>query len=154
MNRRLLTTPTALPNRRQRIRHALSGFLPGVYRGWTIRQSHSNLSAGDSLYRHQASIHFARVYSAAWVLRLVCLGLLANESPGKKDGLLVAVIAIFTPWLFDVSRFMMETFFILRRWRFCWRFTLPEKGGMGLVKHRFVAGALMLITYSYTIGRL
>src|ERR1051325_1006154 len=59
------------------------------------------------------SIWFARVYSASWVFAAcLLLGWLAKRISGKETiGLLVAIIAIFTPWLFDVSRLVMETFF-------------------------------------------
>src|SRR5437588_2728809 len=59
------------------------------------------------------SILVARIYSASWVFAAcLLLGLLAKRITGKEIiGLLVAVIAIFTPWLFDVSRLVMETFF-------------------------------------------
>src|SRR6266550_9602690 len=59
------------------------------------------------------SILVARVFSATWVFAAcLLLGLLAKRISGKEIiGLLVAVIAIFTPWLFDVSRLVMETFF-------------------------------------------
>src|SRR5215471_21528306 len=59
------------------------------------------------------SIHLARVYSASWVFAAcLLLGWLAKRISGQETvGLLVAVIAIFTPWLFDVSRLVMETFF-------------------------------------------
>src|ERR1051326_2764139 len=59
------------------------------------------------------SILAARVCSASWVFAAcLLLGWLAGKISGKETiGLLVAVIAIFTPWLFDVSRLVMETFF-------------------------------------------
>src|SRR5204862_6590166 len=52
------------------------------------------------------TIHFARIYSALWVfLACLLLGWLAIRITGKEIvGVLIALIAIFTPWLFDVSR--------------------------------------------------
>ncbi len=104
------------------------------------------------------SVHFARVYSASWVfLACLLLGLLAKRITGNVTiGLLVAVIAIFTPWLFDVSRLVMETFFYpmavvlfllalyaaQRRESWSW-FHITS-----------IAATLMLLTYTYTIGRL
>src|SRR5256885_10336634 len=59
------------------------------------------------------SILVARIYSASSVFAAcLLLGWLAKRITGKEIiGLLVAVMAIFTPWLFDVSRLVMETFF-------------------------------------------
>ena len=104
------------------------------------------------------TIPLARAYAASWVFgACLLLGLLARKISGKDSvGLLVAVIAIFTPWLFDVSRLVMETFFypmavalfLLALWnaqkheRWSWWQVIS----LGLT--------LMLLTYSYTIGRL
>src|ERR1051325_11039143 len=59
------------------------------------------------------SILVARVYSASWVFAAcLLLGWLARRISRRDTiALLVAVIAIFTPWLFEVSRLVMETFF-------------------------------------------
>lgn len=104
------------------------------------------------------SIHFARVYSAAWVFAAcLLLGLLARRITGKESiGLLVAVIAIFTPWLFDVSRLVMETFFypaalVLFLLALYAAQKKEEWSWLSIVS---VAVTLMLVTYSYTIGRL
>ena len=104
------------------------------------------------------SIHFARVYSAAWVF-LACLGLglLARRISGKESiGLLIAVIAIFTPWLFDVSRLVMETYFypmavVLFLLAL---YAAQQKENWGWLNIISIAATLMLLTYSYTIGRL
>jgi 4-amino-4-deoxy-L-arabinose transferase-like glycosyltransferase len=104
------------------------------------------------------SIHFARVYSAAWVFAAcLLLGLLAKRITGKESvGLLVAVIAIFTPWLFDVSRLVMETFFYPAALALFLLalYAAQKKEEWSWLSIVSVAGALMLITYSYTIGRL
>jgi len=104
------------------------------------------------------SIHFARVYSASWVFAAcLLLGWLAKRISGKETiGLLVAIIAIFTPWLFDVSRLVMETFFypmaivlfLIALWR------AQEEESWGWLNIAILAATLMLLTYSYTIGRL
>src|SRR3954465_4421049 len=59
------------------------------------------------------SILVARVYSASWVFAAcLLLGWLARRITGSDNvGLLLAVISIFTPWVFEVSRLVMETFF-------------------------------------------
>src|SRR5438477_3026668 len=104
------------------------------------------------------SILVARIYSASWVfLACLLLGWLAKRISGKEViGLLVAVIAIFTPWLFDVSRLVMETFFypmaivlfLIALWR------AQEKESWSWLNIAALATTLMLLTYSYTIGRL
>ncbi len=104
------------------------------------------------------TIHFARVYSASWVfLACLFLGLLAKRISGKESiGLLVAVIAIFTPWLFDVSRLVMETFFypmavVLFLLAL---YAAQKKETWSWFNITNVAAGLMLLTYTYTIGRL
>ena len=104
------------------------------------------------------SIWIARVYSASWVFAAcLLLGLLARKISGRDTvGLLVAVIAIFTPWLFDVSRLVMETFFypmavvlfLLALWR------ARKHENWNWFDIAALAATLMLLTYSYTIGRL
>jgi hypothetical protein len=104
------------------------------------------------------SIHLARVYSAAWVFAAcLLLGLLAKRITGKESvGLLVAVIAIFTPWLFDVSRLVMETFFYPAALALFLLalYAAQRKEDWNWLSIVSVAGALMLVTYTYTIGRL
>jgi hypothetical protein len=104
------------------------------------------------------SIHFARVYSAAWVFAAcLLLGLLAKRISGKESiGLLVALIAIFTPWLFDVSRLVMETFFypaslVLFLLAL---YAAQKKTDWSWLNIVAITGTLMLVTYTYTIGRL
>ncbi|HYV24958.1 MAG TPA: glycosyltransferase family 39 protein, partial [Pyrinomonadaceae bacterium] len=104
------------------------------------------------------SIWFARVYSASWVFAAcLLLGWLAKRISGKETiGLLVAIIAILTPWLFDVSRLVMETFFypmaivlfLIALWR------AQAKENWSWLNIAALAATLMLLTYSYTIGRL
>jgi len=103
-------------------------------------------------------IYFARAYSAAWVF-VACLGLglLARRISGQESiGLLIAVIAIFTPWLFDVSRLVMETFFYpLAVVLFLLAlFAAQQKEKWDWLNIISLAASLMLLTYSYTIGRL
>ena len=104
------------------------------------------------------SIHFARVYSAAWVFAAcLLLGWLARRITGNETiGLLVAVTAIFTPWLFDVSRLVMETFFypaavVLFLLAL---YAAQKKAEWSWLNIVAVAGTLTLATYTYTIGRL
>ncbi|HJZ80089.1 MAG TPA: glycosyltransferase family 39 protein, partial [Pyrinomonadaceae bacterium] len=104
------------------------------------------------------SIHFARVYSASWVFAAcLLLGLLAKRITGKESiGLLLAVMAIFTPWLFDVSRLVMETFFYpMAVVLFLLAvYAAQKKDEWSWLNIVTVSATLMLLTYSYTIGRL
>jgi len=104
------------------------------------------------------SILSARVFSAAWVFAAcLLLGFLAKQSSGRKRiGIIVAAIALLTPWLFEVSRLVLETFFypmavVLfllavhyaeRKEKWEWPNVLA------------IAGTLALLTYTYSIGRL
>ncbi len=104
------------------------------------------------------TIHLARVYSASWVfLACLLLGWLAKKISGNATiGLLVAVIAIFTPWLFDVSRLVMETFFypaalVLFLLAL---YAAQKKESWSWFEVTSLAATLMLLTYTYTIGRL
>ncbi|MFN2578400.1 MAG: hypothetical protein ABR607_11995 [Pyrinomonadaceae bacterium] len=104
------------------------------------------------------SIRVARIFSASWVFAAcLLLGCLAKRISGREIiGLLVAVIAIFTPWLFDVSRLVMETFFypfavVLFLIAL---YTAQKKESWSWPSIIALATMLMLLTYSYTIGRL
>jgi len=104
------------------------------------------------------SILVARVYSASWVFAAcLLLGWLAKRISGKETvGLLIALIAIFTPWLFEVSRLVMETFFYPMA-IVLFLFALYEaqkKESWSWTNVLSVALTLTLLTYSYTIGRL
>lgn len=100
----------------------------------------------------------ARVYSASWVFAAcLLLGWLAKRITGRDTiGLLVAVIAIFTPWMFDVSRLVMETFFYpMAVVLFLLALHAAQKQeSWSWLNVLLLAATLMLLTYSYTIGRL
>jgi 4-amino-4-deoxy-L-arabinose transferase-like glycosyltransferase len=104
------------------------------------------------------SILVARVYSASWVFAAcLLLGWLAKRISGKDTvGLMVAVIAIFTPWLFEVSRLVMETFFYpMALVLFLLALhAAQKKDNWPWLNVLWLAVTLMLLTYSYTIGRL
>jgi hypothetical protein len=104
------------------------------------------------------SIVVARVYSASWVFAAcLLLGWLARRITGSDSiGLLIAVIAIFTPWLFEVSRLVMETFFYpMAIVLFLLALHVAQKKqDWSWLNVLSVSGTLMLLTYSYTIGRL
>src|ERR1051325_893890 len=104
------------------------------------------------------SIRVARIYSASWVfIACLLLGWLAKRITGKETiGLLVAVIAIFTPWLFEVSRLVMETFFypMALALFLLALYAAQKKESWSWLNILAIASTLMLLTYSYTIGRL
>jgi 4-amino-4-deoxy-L-arabinose transferase-like glycosyltransferase len=104
------------------------------------------------------SILVARVYSASWVFAAcLLLGWLAKRITGQETiGLLVAVIAIFTPWLFEVSRLVMETFFYPMAvvLFLIALYAAQKKESWSWLNVIALAASLMLLTYSYTIGRL
>src|SRR5262245_41747565 len=89
-------------------------FFPVYTGGWTQYANPTpiyRLSLRSSVSK--TSFRLARIHRAACVVAAcLVLGFLAKKITGKESiCLLVAVIAIFTPWLFDVSRLVMETFF-------------------------------------------
>src|SRR6266849_1039880 len=134
-------------------------FFPVYTSGWTqyANPTQIYLLALPFTLMHP-SIHLARIYSAAWVfIACLSLGLLAKRITGKESiGLLVAVMAIFTPWLFDVSRLVMETFFYpMALVLFLLAlFAAQKKDDWSWLNIATVAATLTLLTYSYTIGRL
>lgn len=104
------------------------------------------------------SIRVARVFSATWVFAAcVLLGLLATRISGQRRiGAIVGLTAIFTPWLFEVSRLVMETFFYpMALVLFLLAvFHAQRKQTWGWATAGALAATLMLLTYTYTIGRL
>ena len=104
------------------------------------------------------SIHLARIYSAFWVfLACLLLGFLAKQISGRRIvAVLVGMIALVTPWLFEVSRLVFETFFYpaaLMLFLLSVYFA-QRKQKWSWLNVGMVAATLMLLTYSYTIGRL
>lgn len=104
------------------------------------------------------SITVARVFSATWVfLACLLLGLLATRISGQRRiGIIVGTIAILTPWLFEVSRLVMETFFYpMALVLFLLAvFQAQRKDSWSWPTIVLLAATLMLLTYTYTIGRL
>lgn len=100
----------------------------------------------------------ARIFSAAWVLgACLLLGLLARRISGRRSiGIIVGALALLTPWLFEVSRLVLETFFypmavvlFLLAIHYAQR---KERWGWPNVLA--LAATLALLTYTYSIGRL
>lgn len=100
----------------------------------------------------------ARLLSAlAGVVTALLLGRLGTRLSGRRDvGLLLAATALLTPWLFELSRVVLEvalyplavTLFLLtlRRASAKERWSWPDAFGL--------AATLALLTYTYSIGRL
>jgi 4-amino-4-deoxy-L-arabinose transferase-like glycosyltransferase len=100
----------------------------------------------------------ARLFSAACVFAAsLLLGFLARRISGKNSiGVLVAVFALLTPWLFEVGRLVLETFFypmavMLLLWSV---YKASEKKTWSWPNVAAIGFSLTLLTYSYTIGRL
>jgi len=134
-------------------------FFPVYTGGWTQYANPTQiylLAIPFALTR--PGILLARIYAASWVFgACLLLGLLAKKITGKDSiGLLVAIIAIFTPWLFDVSRLVMETFFYPMALALFLLavYAAQKKENWSWLNISAIAATLMLLTYSYTIGRL
>jgi 4-amino-4-deoxy-L-arabinose transferase-like glycosyltransferase len=134
-------------------------FFPVYTGGWTQYANPTQiylLAIPFTVFR--PSILTARIYSAGWVfLACLLLGLLAKRVSGRESvGIIVAVIAIFTPWLFDVSRLVMETFFYpMALVLFLLAvYSAQKRESWSWLNAGALAATLMLLTYTYTIGRL
>ena len=104
------------------------------------------------------SILAARIYSAAWIfLASLLLGYLAMRISRRRTiGIIVGLTALLTPWLFEVSRLVLDIFFYpmalvlfllaLHGARNKEKWTLGDNVKLGIT--------LALLTYTYTIGRL
>ena len=104
------------------------------------------------------SILIARLTAAASVFAAcLLLGFLAGHiSENKKIGWIVGAFAILTPWLFEISRLVLETFFypmaiVILLWSV---FVASKKERWSLLNIASIALSLAVVTYSYTIGRL
>lgn len=100
----------------------------------------------------------ARLVAAACVFSAcLLLGLLARRISGRAYvGLIVGAAALSTPWLFEVGRLVLETFFypvavVLLLWSI---YRVSTKDKWNFLDVALIAFSLTLLTYSYTIGRL
>lgn len=104
------------------------------------------------------SILAARLLSASLgFAAALCLGVLAWRISGRRTvGFIVALFAMLTPWLFEVSRLVFEValypltlaLFLLALYR------AEQRERWSWLDCALVAGSLGLLTYTYTIGRL
>jgi hypothetical protein len=104
------------------------------------------------------SIWLAKVYSAGWIFAAcLVLGFLARQISGRRRiGVIVALLALLTPWLFEVGRLVFETFFYpmaLVLFLFAVHYAQRKQRWSWLTVGA-LAATLMLLTYTYTIGRL
>ncbi|HEX8720296.1 MAG TPA: hypothetical protein VF736_06625, partial [Pyrinomonadaceae bacterium] len=104
------------------------------------------------------SVAAARYLSASLgVLAALALGLVGARVTGRRGaGLLTFVTALLTPWLFELSRVVVEVAayplacaLVLLATR-----RASGKGRWGLADAGLVAGSLALVTYTYSTGRL
>jgi len=104
------------------------------------------------------TIFVARVFSAFWVFSAcLLLGYLARRiSRSIAVGVVVAAIALITPWFFDLRGLLLEphvipmavTLYLLVVWR------TQEKDRWAWQDALLLAGSLTFITYCYTSGRI
>ncbi len=104
------------------------------------------------------SILAARLTAAVSVFAAcLLLGFLAGRvSDSKKIGFLVGAFALLTPWLFEISRLVLETFFYpMAVVALLWSIYLAsKKDRWSLLNIIAIALGLAVVTYTYTIGRL
>jgi 4-amino-4-deoxy-L-arabinose transferase-like glycosyltransferase len=104
------------------------------------------------------SILAARLLSAACgVLAALALGLLATRiSRQRKVGILIAMMALLTPWLFEMSRVVLEVALyplVIVLFLICaYRGSTKARWDWGQIIS--LAMMLALLTYTYSIGRL
>jgi hypothetical protein len=131
-------------------------FYTGGYTQWA-NPMHIYLLAIPYLF-FAPSILVARVFAATMVFAAaMMLGWLALRISGKRSiGIIVALTTLFTPWLFEISRLVLEVFFYplaLVLFLFCLH-RAQQKARWTLSDNVLLAVTLGLLTYSYTIGRL
>ncbi len=104
------------------------------------------------------SIIAARLLTAAsmFTASLLIGGLGARISGRRLTGIIIGLCALLTPWLFEVGRLVLDTFFypmavILFLWAV---YRAYKKDAWTAVDILLIVLTLALLTYSYTIGRL
>src|SRR5258706_5573060 len=127
-------------------------FFPVYTEGWIQYANPTQiylLAIPFSVFR--PSIPLARGFSATWVFAAcVLLGLLATRVSGQRRiGIMVGFIAIITPWLFEVSRLVMETYFYpMALVLFLLAvFRAQKEENWSWMTVGLLAGTLMLLTY-------
>ncbi len=104
------------------------------------------------------SIVGARVIGAvAGLVAAVLVGLLAaRATQNKVVGFLLTLLALLTPWLFELSRLAMEvTIYPLMLVLFLWSvWNASTKERWSVFEVLSIATCLALLTYTYSVGRL
>lgn len=104
------------------------------------------------------SVVSARIMAASTVfVATILLGVLAGKASGRRSvGIIVALTAIATPWLFEASRLVLEVSvypLCLVLFLLC-VYNAKDKPKWSLLDNALLGATLGLLTYSYTIGRL
>jgi len=104
------------------------------------------------------SVLVARMFAAFWMFTAcLLLGVLAKRISGqRKIGILVAITALVTPWLFEIGRLVWDAhfsaftivLFLLAAYR------IQSKENWNWRDIAIVAGSLAVITYGYLSGRV
>jgi hypothetical protein len=104
------------------------------------------------------SILVARTFAAFWMfVACLLLGVLAARISGqRKIGIVIAVTAVVTPWLFEIGRLVWDAhfsaftvvLFLLAAYR------IQSKQRWNWQDIAMVAGSLTVITYGYLSGRV
>jgi hypothetical protein len=104
------------------------------------------------------SILVARMFAAFWMFAAcLLLGVLATRISGqRKIGIIVAGIALLTPWLFEIGRLVWDAHvsgftivvFLLAAYR------IQSKERWTWIDVALVAGSLAVISYGYLSGRV
>lgn len=111
------------------------------------------------MYRFVPASNLAARIMAASTVFLACilLGVLAYRLSARRSiGVIVTLIALATPWLFEASRLVLEVFVCPLAFVLLLLFLeRARRRGVWSLSDQILLGlSLALITYSYTIGRL
>lgn len=132
---------------------------PLYFRAFTDYKNPTHIYLLAALFRVTGpSIAVARYLSAAaGVLTALALGLLGIRVSDRHEvGLMVTLTTLLTPWLFELSRVVMEVALYppaLALFVFC-VYRASEKLRWGWTDILTLASTLALLTYTYSIGRL
>ena len=132
---------------------------PLYFRAFTDYKNPTHIYVLAALFRMTGpNMAVARYLSAtAGVLTALVLGLLGMRLSGRRDvGLMVTLTTLLTPWLFELSRVVMEValyplalaLFVLCIYRASVKLKWSWTDVLAL------AATLALLTYTYSIGRL
>jgi 4-amino-4-deoxy-L-arabinose transferase-like glycosyltransferase len=103
------------------------------------------------------SILVARMFSAFGIFSTCLLtGLLATRISGRRTiGVIVAAMALVTPWFFEYARLAWETHLVplLTILYLLWVYRAQGKEKWSLVDITLIVSALALLTYCYASGR-